>query len=138
MKKIEIKVDGPLGPSERGSGFGTDWNNTSTGTDGPVTCEICGTHHPLRKDESYTLSMFLGKQVVEECCGAILDVVYAESGEEFTEKFLKEFSENPTGCGFLTFRSVLFNCLSKAQEVISEVSREVDAAAKSAAVINQE
>lgn len=84
-KQIEIKVSGPLGPSKYGKGFGTAWNNMHTGVDGPVTCEICGTNHEERKDQSYIISVFLGRRVVEECCDAIFDVVYRESGEEFTK-----------------------------------------------------
>lgn len=96
-------VSKPFGPSELGKGFGTDWNNLHWGTDGPVTCEICGTEHPERKDETYTLSQFLGRVIVEECCGAMLDLVYNESGSDFTRAFLEEFAENPTNPRFLFF-----------------------------------
>lgn len=71
----------PLGPSELGDYLGKNWNNLHMGADGPITCEICGTNHPERKDETYIISIFLGRQVVEECCGAIIDKVFKESSE---------------------------------------------------------
>lgn len=110
----------PLGPSKFGKGFGTDWNNLHKGTDGPVACEICGTKHPKRQDETYTISLFLNKEVVEECCGAILDLVYRESGDVFTSAFLEEFAENPTKpCSFFILDEIK-SVLQKAGKKLSE------------------
>ncbi len=58
-----------------------------------TTCEICGTHHPDR-EKAYGLNKFLGRWVVEECCGAVIDQVYYEHGEDFTIAYVKECSEN--------------------------------------------
>lgn len=113
-------VSKPFGPSELGKGFGTDWNNLHWGTDGPVTCEICGTEHPERKDETYTLSQFLGRVIVEECCGAMLDLVYNESGEVFTRAFLEEFAENPTNPCFLLMLDDIKSTLQKAGNKLAE------------------
>lgn len=118
-------VKKPLGPSKLGRGFGTNWNNQRMGCDGPVTCEICGTVHPRDGDESYVVSIFLGRQVVEDCCGAILDQVYQESGEEFAIAFLKEFSKNPTDSRFHCFLSVLRSVLVEAKKKLSEVGGKV-------------
>lgn len=113
-------VSKPFGPSELGKGFGTDWNNLHWGTDGPVTCEICGTEHPERKDETYTLSQFLGRVIVEECCGAMLDLVYNESGHEFFQAFLEEFAENPTDPRFLFTLDEIKSALHKVEKKLAE------------------
>ena len=128
--KIQIKIHGPLGPSELGKRFGANWNNESWGTDGPITCEICGTNHPERKEQSYIISTFLGHQVVEECCGAILDAVYCESGHVFIDAFLEEFSENPTAPRFLILLDVINTALIEASRRISETGMQVSGALK--------
>ena len=127
MKKrtIEIKVSGPLGPSERGKGFGTAWNNIDAGVDGPVTCEICGTHCEERRDQSYIISVFLGHRVVEECCGAIFDLVYRESGEEFMEAYLEDFAKDPTNVRFYFLPETIENILSKTRKKILETREKV-------------
>lgn len=114
--KLTFCASGPLGPSKKGKGFGTDWNNMCHGTDGPVTCEICGTKYPERTSESYTISRFLGKAVVEECCGVILDIVYAECGRSFAEAMLEEVSDNPASSGNRFFLSDIQKCVAKARE----------------------
>jgi len=118
-------LEKPAGPTELGKGFKGCWNNRHMGTDGPILCEICGTEHPERKDESYIVSRFLNKQVVEECCGAIIDCVYREFAEEFAEAFLIEFAENPTNIRFHLFVQHLQNCLSKAEKNIGDVHKHV-------------
>ena len=115
--QFTLKADKPLGESLMGKGFGDcDWNNQSLGTDGPVTCEICGTDFPERLDQSYTISRFLGKQVIEECCGVVLDQVYHESGEQFTVAFLKEFAQDPTNPRFHMMIVYLKDALKNALE----------------------
>jgi hypothetical protein len=117
-------VDKPVGPSKGGEGF---WNNQRYGTTHAVTCEICGTNYPERDtdDESYTISTFLGMQVVEECCGAIIDRVYQESGEEFAIAFLEEFAKSPTDPRFGIFLMVLKSTISTAEKMTLEVMAEV-------------
>lgn len=137
MKKIEIKVPSPLGPSVKGRGFGKHWNNILSGTCGPVICGICGTKHPENTDESYIISMFLGKEVVEKCCGAILDQVYVESGEEFAQTFIEEFSENPTGTRFFGFGRFLIDKLRKAKSTLRGIEGETDKALKAAAELKK-
>ena len=115
----------PLGPSKLGNGFGTNWNNSSWGTDGPILCEICGTNHPKRTNETYIISKFLGYQVVEECCGAIIDRVYEESGEEFAIKFLEEFGENPTSPRFHILLATLNKVCIQAQKIALETAKQM-------------
>jgi len=116
-------VKKPMGPSKLGRSFGTNWNNWSFGTDGPVLCEICGTNHPMRKEDSYIVSKFLGCQVVEECCGAILDMLYKESGEEFTEAFLEEFAKNPTSPRFSMLLTTLYEVCTKAHDTTLKTAK---------------
>jgi len=118
-------VKKPMGPSKLGSFGGSQWNNHHWGTDGPILCEICGTTHPERKEETYTVSIFLGHQVVEECCGEILDKIYQESGEEFAIAFLEEFAQNPTSPRFSMLLVTLEEVCRKAQEVAEETAKKL-------------
>lgn len=125
MKKPLLKK--PLGPSKLGHGFGTDWNNQSIGTTGAVVCEICGTEHPEIDDSeiSRTISRFLDYQVVEECCGAILDRVYRESGEQFAIAFVEEFADNPADSKYHILLVVIKKAMEKAQKKLAEASETV-------------
>jgi len=109
----------PLGENE------IYWNNNHMGTTRTVACEICGTEHPELdpNDDSRIISTFLGRQVVEECCGGIIDIVFKESGEEITRAYLKEFAENPTSPEFYIFREVLVETLKKAKENIRKTCK---------------
>jgi len=124
-------VKKPLGVSKLGGYGGTFWNNSNWGACGPITCEICGTVHPEQGDETYQMSRFLGLQVVEECCGVILDRVYRESGEEFVLAFLREFAENPAASRFFVLRRVLVDKLEKAAKILDKVAAEVGKAKQS-------
>lgn len=84
------------------------------------------------------MSSFLGYQVVEECCGAILDIVYKQSGEEFTETYLEEFSENPTAFCFNLFPDRLIKILTKAQENILKTGEQVSRAVEKASNLKRE
>ena len=105
----------PVGPSDCGSSR-YRWNNLSMGTTRSVICELCGTTHPELPENSdgYILGSFLGMQVVEECCGKVLDIVYKESGEEFTREFLYEFARNPLDPYFGVFLLELESVLKEA------------------------
>lgn len=120
----------PMGGSKLG-GYGRNyWNNLHRGVDGPLTCEICGTGY-LEDNEGYTISRFLGREVVEDCCGAILDMVYKESGEEFAIAFLEEFAENPADPRFFCLLEVLKRILPKAKRKLEETEGKVEKALKS-------
>ena len=114
-------VSKPLGESEiPGGGFG--WNNRHHGTDGPVKCEFCGTNHPERKDQSYTVDKVLGLQLIEECCGKAIDILYEELAEDFTDTYLEEFAKNPTDLRFCFFLDKLSKVLETAAKKVNETS----------------
>lgn len=119
MSDLKPLLKKPAGPSKK------RWNNCSWGSDGPILCEVCGTSHPEDRDQNYIVSKFLGRQLVEDCCGALLDIVYGESGREFAEAFLEEFAENPTDSRFYTFRLALQEAMAKAAEKLAEVGKQV-------------
>jgi hypothetical protein len=118
-------VKKPMGPSKFGSGFGPYWNNWDLKTDGPVTCEICGTEHPIQPGNGYMVSKFLGYDVVEECCGEIIDKVYKESGEQFAIAFLEEFAKNPTSPRFSILLMTLNEVSIKAREATLDIIKQM-------------
>lgn len=133
MSKPLVKK--PVGPSKLGQ-YGVFWNNSAWGTDGPITCEICGTTHPGDKEQSYIMSRFLGRQVVEECCGGILDRVYQESAEVFALKLLSEFADNPTDFRFHIFLDSIKSAMKKAAKKLTEVSESIGEISGAAQTIN--
>jgi len=80
--------------------------NDRDGTNSAVTCELCGTTHPetCLSDDCYGLFHLLGLQGVLRCCGAAVDRIFREWGEEFTEKTLGEFIENPLADEYYSLR----------------------------------
>lgn len=118
----------PAGESRLGSYGGGYWNNDHHGSDGPETCEICGTEHPEEGDGgAYIVSTFLGLRVVEECCGKVLDVIYSESGEEFCQRYLEEFAANPADPRYYIFRKRLSNLVAKAMENLQKAAEDLKA-----------
>lgn len=128
--KLKPIVKKPLGGSRLGRGFGGNWDNLHQGDDGPVVCGICGTEHPKDNDETHIISRFLGREVVECCCGAIIDAVYKESGEEFALVFLEEFAENPTDHRFDGLLDTLGRTLLQARQRLAEVKGQAGEALK--------
>jgi len=117
-------VSKPFGESEIPEG-GFGWNNDAHGTYGPVTCEFCGTNHPERRDQSYIVNRVLGLQVIEECCGKAIDILYRELGEEFTKAYIKEFAENPADPRFFFFLDMLSKTLEAAAKRTNEISEDI-------------
>ncbi|TSC91671.1 MAG: hypothetical protein CEN92_222 [Candidatus Berkelbacteria bacterium Licking1014_96] len=122
----------PIGPSETPSTVGQGhWNNMCSGFcgDGPEdwdVCGLCGTKHMAPRDGDSLLRMrLLGIEGFEECCGKALDVVFRESGEEFTIVFLKQFAQNPTDSRFWILRHVLGEILTEAAQRVAEVSADI-------------
>ncbi len=113
MKSVVKK---PVGPSER------HWNNTHTGTSEAI-CEWCGTSHP-ESDRGYTLLDVLDRQVVLECCGAVVDKLYDEWGPEFTRQSLEDFgdgiSEDPL---LLTY---IINAFKKAKDTARKLQENIE------------
>lgn len=108
----------PAGPAKR------RWCNTHASTDGPILCELCGTDHPEDEEEGYIWDRFLGLQLVEDCCGHAIDILYKEFGEEFATAFLYDFAKDPTNPRFGVLRTVLENCLKTAYEESEKLARE--------------
>ncbi len=72
------------------------WNNLMRGVSHPVTCQACLKEWPeCEQGTSRTVSIFLGLEIVEECCGALLDKIYLESSAEFTIHRLLEVLADP-------------------------------------------
>jgi len=123
----------PAGPSETPQSLGLGrWNNASSGFcgDGPddwEVCAICGTKHMAPGDVSSLLRMhFLGLEGFEECCGALLDCIYRESGEEFFRAYLAEFAANPTDFRFVGILDELSRRLQEASEMLQRTNQEVE------------
>ena len=123
----------PAGPSEEG------WCNDRFGTTGKVLCETCGTDHPERPDgdDSYRLNHVLGLQVVDECCGKMIDMLYREWEEDFAIKFVREFGKNPLDLKFTTFRMSLSTALNEAQKNIQEVEQELTRGQSNLSTLNK-
>jgi hypothetical protein len=126
----------PAGPSELNEKLGKYWSVMHIGTERSVICEICGTVHP--KGNTYTITSFLGFQLVKECCGALIDQIYEEFCEEFSTTFLAAFSEDPTSDKYNLFLYALKEALrdakkkmAKTSEVIAEISEAAEALGKS-------
>lgn len=91
-----------------------------------VVCELCGTKHP--KNSDLPLIRVLGLQVVETCCGSVIDELYKEWGPSFTEAFLEDFANNPADPRFTSLRRFLPQRLQEAQATLRECSGQVTAA----------
>jgi len=119
MSEEKYLFSKPFGPTER------DWGEIRHGTD-EATCELCGKHWSA-EEVGYTIivSRFLGRQVVEACCGRVLDVVFMERGYDITLEFIKNYAENPSHGGYAMFVDVLSDCLKKAKNNLQENLKKV-------------
>ena len=108
----------PAGPSEH------YWNNMHMGTTGDITCEMCGTHHEEidPSEASRIIDRFLGLQLIEECCGKTIDILYAEFGEEFFMQFLRDYEESPLDIRFHFTGSRINEALDKINKKALELS----------------
>jgi hypothetical protein len=88
-------------------------------------CEICGTTSKADSDtETFALDNFLGLQIVEECCGGLLDLIYEEFGEEFAIRFLKEFLKDPLNPRFAIFSIVMNEGFTKMGKKVAELQKK--------------
>ena len=67
-------------------------------------------------------------QLVEPCCGALIDQLYQEFREKFVLQYLKDFAEDPTNPEFHIFRQALLESLMDAKHRTDEVRAEVSSA----------
>ena len=101
------------------------WNNLHRGVSSAF-CEVCGTSIKIDSDtESLTVDRFLGHQMVEECCGGLLDVLFEESGEEFAIRFFKEFSADPLNPRFAVFRIVMSDGFKAMNKKVAELQEQI-------------
>ncbi|MBI4132894.1 MAG: hypothetical protein HY473_02310 [Candidatus Sungbacteria bacterium] len=105
--------------------------NDHHGTLSSVICELCGTKHPKRHpgDHSYSLFTLLGRQGVLECCGALIDQVYREWGDEFTERVLGEFGEQPLDNRFSFLRRAIGGAVREWQKLAEARKNQANAVA---------
>lgn len=97
-----------------------------------LTCHLCGDVvkaksvglHGNYRHVSYL--PFLGLNIVKECCGKVLDVVYAESGEAMTLRFLGDFADNPTDEKYSTLIEALQYCLRRTKKKLQTITQEVN------------
>jgi len=105
------------------------WNNESWSSDGDVLCEVCGTAAP--EGESSIVDRFLGLQLVEKCCGKLIDRLFEEFDQVFCLAFLEDFVEGPTNSRFDILKMILKEMpeklRAKAQETtkIAEVVEQI-------------
>lgn len=123
MSKTRHIFKKPVGGSDH------HWNNDHSGTSRAVTCEICGTNHKeLDFNTTRTLDVFLGRQLVEDCCGKLIDVIYEEYKSVFFDRFLKEFIQNPLDNPFLakTINAAVKKVNEKAKALVNDTYVEIN------------
>lgn len=104
------------------------WNNNHHGTSRTVTCELCGTKHKkLDFDTTRTLDIFLGQQLVEDCCGKLIDILYEEYKRVFFDRFIKEFELNPLAYPFLVAKinAAVKEVNKKAKELVNNTDMDI-------------
>ena len=117
-------VKKPLGPGRKGLFMSGFWCIARNAADGPILCEICGTVHQKR-EKGYDMSSLLGLQVVDECCGVLIDRLFAKMGEDFAIAFLRDFAKDPCDSRFHIFLSRLETDLRLADQKIKMVLGQV-------------
>lgn len=123
MSKIRRMFEAPVGGSDH------HWSNDHCATSRAVTCEICGTEHDeLDFNTTRTLDIFLGQQLVEDCCGKIIDIIYKEYKRVFFARFLEEFKLNPLAYPFLaaTINAAVKEVNEKAKVLVNDTDVEIN------------
>ena len=101
------------------------WNNLHIGICSAY-CGVCGKTTTVDSESaSLTIDNFLGYQMVEGCCGGLLDLLYEESGEEFATRFFKEFSKDPFDPKFAVFLMVIKDTFAHIEKTAGELSEQV-------------
>jgi len=100
-----------------------NWCNTHNKTYGPgtVTCEWCGKIWELQDGtQGVVMCRFLGLDVIQECCGAVIDVVYQEWGEDFFRQKFEEFLGDPFAGEYGSIRFLIADSESNIAEKIKQ------------------
>ena len=103
------------------------WCLDGSGTDEPETCEGCGT---VLKDGG-SRSTILGYTILDQCCGAYIDKLYAVFGERFAEQYLEEFAKDPLG----ELRSLQYSIRPAVEAWDKAAKEEADKASATAAIV---
>lgn len=116
----------PAGPSEL-----FPLGNNHHGTNEAIGCGLCGTIHPkTHPDEPiYHTFTFLGKSGVVECCGVVVDRLYRDWSEEFTEERLRYFGTDPLSDYFASLRDAIQKAAKDWGEAVTkkvEEKRDLD------------
>lgn len=92
-KKEKGKLfDKPQGQSKR------TWRINGGHTGGDILCQACGTFYSYKKlgeNEDYDFSIILGVKIVEICCGAFIDRLFSDLGEDFFHSHINRFRLDP-------------------------------------------
>ena len=131
-EKVGIKLMGegnvfklikPAGDSKDG------WCTTHCRTWRAVTCEVCGTDFPELDEEAgeygYELNTIFGKQVVDRCCGKLLDMLFDELREDFFHKSIEEFKSDPLGSDASLVRIILQGAMKSWKDELIDRSKEL-------------
>ncbi len=117
-KDFEPIFDKPYGPSQR------DWGMQRA--EHELLCEMCGNEVFGSEDMPVDWTMIGDRQLVDSCCGKLLDDVYESLGEKFVRTYLANFAQNPTALRFSTFRGfTLPSFLEQARDNIRKTSIDV-------------
>jgi hypothetical protein len=102
------------------------WNNQHMGVCSGY-CELCGKTTEAGPESPYvTQDVFLGLQVVEQCCGRVFDQIYEESGEEMALRFLKEFGANPLDPRFAVARILMEDVFASIDKKLKELQKQTE------------
>lgn len=125
-----MSANKPLFAESAGAGE-RDWNNLGSVTYEEIVCELCGKRWEKDEDSGHVIGRFLDRQLVMDCCGLLLDVVYGELGNEFVEVTLNEFAQNSTSTDFTWLLRAMKTALETAQQrtrVVGEQAATLKAA----------
>lgn len=98
---------------------------------------ICGSTWDIRSG-GFHVSTFFGIELVDECCGSILDELYTGFGEHFARKFLEEFAANPSDPRFGLFLIFLSDIIPKAEQKLLQKLQEISPIAAAAVAMQSE
>ncbi len=120
QKKRKWLFNKPQGPSKK--------HYSSISTNGEILCQGCGTTHAELdlSDDSRRFLVFRGYQIVEECCGAYLDVLYDILGETFFGIWGNDFEQDPLANKHLLTRIYIQHMVTAWNKAAREASEGSD------------
>jgi len=131
MSKKELK---PIFKEPFGELGDSKFNREIIFHDFQIKCELCGRIHNEgvengvedgNNDESFSTFSFLGRKGLHQCCGGVIDVLFKEFGELFTQAFLIKFADDPTNDRFSKFIPFLEIIFKNAKNKIKETGEGI-------------